>query len=337
MSNSSFSQTQGFSAEPSFKSYEEIKKDKEEKMDDLAGEPVKLNEAHDTWISETVTLAVHHHQSERGELPAHFAFFLMGSAGRQEQAKFSDQDHGIVFEGTDDEHQDYFLGLGAEIREGMAIVGYPRCEGLVMASHKRWCHGVEGWKKQVDGWIEADEWGPFRHLLTFIDARTLLGKDELLEEVKEHVFEQAGRGDVLKRLSENTAYLHKGLNAFGQLLPEEKGQYAGSMHIKDVGFFPYVHALRLLAIYEGIHASSTIERIRQVSEKHSYVKGKDVHFKNLLELRASFSGKQNVYEDVHYVPVQQLSKNQKAELKSALKEGKHLFQHTKKIMESGDF
>ncbi|RSL30656.1 hypothetical protein D7Z54_25190 [Salibacterium salarium] len=262
---------------------------------------------------------------------------MMGSAGRQEQGIFSDQDHGIVFEGDDADYQEYFLTLGAEIREGMAIVGYPRCEGKVMASHSRWCHGKSGWEDQIDGWIHEDTWETLRHLLTFIDARALVGKRELLADVKNYVFSHIeSNANLLKRLSENISYIHQGINAFGQLLPDEKGPYAGSIHMKDVGFFPYVHASRLLAIKEGLHDTSTIRRIRHVADKYAFVKNKAEHFQYLLELRTDFSNKQQTYEDVHYIPVAQLTKKQKQRLKSAIKEGKTLFQQTKKLVESGE-
>ncbi|WP_125563590.1 DUF294 nucleotidyltransferase-like domain-containing protein, partial [Salibacterium salarium] len=280
---------------------------------------------------------VKHVQSERGTAPAHFVFFLMGSAGRQEQGIYSDQDHGIVFDGDDTTHQEYFLTLGAEIREGMAVVGYPRCEGKVMASHPRWCHGKTDWKHQIDQWVQEDTWGTLRHLLTFIDARALAGQEELLVDVKNYVFSHIEKNsDLLKRLSENISYLHQGVNAFGQLLPDEKGAFAGSIHIKDVGFFPYVHAMRLLAIKEGLHDSSTLRRIQKTADKYAFVENKEEHFQHLLQLRSDFSKKQQTYEDVHYIPVHELTKRQKQMLKSAVKEGKTLFQRTKKLIESGE-
>ncbi|MFB4163602.1 DUF294 nucleotidyltransferase-like domain-containing protein [Alteribacillus sp. JSM 102045] len=337
MTSSASYKEEEFLLPPSFDRYEDIKSAREKESVKVAGDPVRLNEAHDHWVLETLSLAVHRVKSERGPVPAHFAFFVMGSSGRKEQALWSDQDHGIVFDGKDASFQDYFLFLGEELREGMAVVGYPRCEGKVMASHPRWCHGLNEWKKQVDVWIENDRWESYRHLLTFIDARMLAGKKQLLADIKEHIFFKVSESSrILERLAENTSYLHQGTNAFGKLLPEEKGPYAGSLHIKDVGFFPYVHAMRLLAIKEGIHTSSTLERMNKTAEKYPFVRGKIEYFHALLDLRASFWKSHQTYEDVHYVPVHQLTKEQKKTLKTAVKEGKHLFQQTKKSVESGE-
>ncbi len=322
---------------PSFDSYQAIKKARENETNQVAEDPEQLNEAHDRWVLETTALAVHRLESERGQVPAHFTFFVMGSSGRKEQALWSDQDHGIIFNGKDESYQDYFLSLGEEIREGMAIVGYPRCEGKVMASHPRWCHGINEWRQQVDEWLEKDKWETFRHLLTFIDSRVLIGEEKLLADIKEHVFLKVSSDPrLLERLAENTSYLHQGTNAFGKLLPEEKGPYTGSLHIKDVGFFPYVHAMRLLAIKEGLHDTSTLQRMEKTVDKYSFVNGKIEYFKALLDLRASFWKYHQTYEDVHYVPVDRLTKDQKKTLKAAVKEGKHLFQQTRKLVESGE-
>ncbi|MFZ4454061.1 DUF294 nucleotidyltransferase-like domain-containing protein [Salibacterium aidingense] len=337
MVSSSFHQEEDYLPPPSFQSYEEIKRARDKETREIAKHSWQLNEAHDKWVLETTALAVKHVKSERGTAPAHFVFFLMGSAGRKEQGVFSDQDHGIVFEGKDDIYQEYFLALGAEIREGMAIVGYPRCEGKVMASHPRWCHGKENWKAQIDQWVKEDKWAALRHLLTFIDARPLIGKGKLLKEVKDYVFYLVEEEPyLLTRLSQNISYLHQGVNAFGKLLPDEKGPYAGSLHIKDVGFFPFVHAMRLLAIKEGVHETSTLDRIQKIAEIYPFAEGKENSFKELLKLRADFAEKQNSYNDVHYIPIDELTKTQKQRLKSALKEGKHLFQQTKKLVESGE-
>ncbi|SFP89320.1 DUF294 nucleotidyltransferase-like domain-containing protein [Salibacterium halotolerans] len=323
---------------PSFQSYDAIKRARDEETKTYAEDSWKLNEAHDRWVLETTALAVKQVENERGRAPAHFAFFLMGSAGRKEQGVFSDQDHGIVFEGGEEEDgRDYFLALGAEIREGMAAVGYPRCEGKVMASHPRWCHSREGWKQQIEEWVETDTWSTFRHLLTFIDARPLFGRAGLLTDVKNHVFRLVEeQPKLLRRLSQNISYLHQGVNAFGQLLPDEKGPYAGSIHLKDVGFFPYVHAMRLLAIKEGILKTPTLERMRRTAEIYPFAADKERHFNNLLKLRSAFAAQQHTYEDVHYIPVDALNREQKQELKAAVKEGKSLFQHTKKLAESGE-
>ncbi|MGY4688256.1 DUF294 nucleotidyltransferase-like domain-containing protein [Salibacterium sp. K-3] len=323
---------------PSFQSYEEIKKARDEETKRYAHDSWQLNEAHDRWVLETTALAVDRVQNERGIPPAHFVFFVMGSAGRKEQGIFSDQDHGIVFEdGREAASQDYFLALGAELREGMAVVGYPRCEGKVMASQPRWCRSREAWKTQIEQWVEADKWETLRHLLTFIDARPLVGKTELLEDVKQHVFHLvAEQPKLLTRLSQNISYLRQGVNAFGQLLPDEKGPYAGSIHIKDIGFFPYVHAMRLLSIKEGILETPTLERMQKTADAYPFAADREKHFKNLLEIRSAFADKQQSYEDVHYIPIDALTKDQKQKLKAAVKEGKTLFQHTKKLAESGE-
>ncbi|SDH90038.1 CBS domain-containing protein [Alteribacillus persepolensis] len=322
---------------PSYQTYDEIRWNREREYKQAADNIKRLNDAHDRWMTETISLAVEKVEREQGRVPAPFTFVVMGSAGRREQAIWSDQDHGLIFMGSNMMYKEYFLRLGEEIREGMAAVGYPRCEGKVMASHPRWCHSAGEWKEQIDDWIQKDEWATLRHLLTFIDARALLGERMLLNRVKSYVFQQiAGNPCLLGRLAENTSRLQQATNAFGKLLTEEKGPYTGFLHIKDVGLFPYIHAMRLLAMKEGIHETSTLERMKQTAAQYPFVHAKIQPFYTLLNLRASFWEHHRTYEDVHYIPVRTLSKDRKKRIKTALQQGKQLFQQTKKVIESGE-
>lgn len=332
-----YSEEESFLPQPSFTTYEQIKQKREKETKEVTGNHELLNKAHDVWVAETVLLAIEKVKSERGKAPAHFAFFVMGSGGRLEQSTFSDQDHGIVFQGEDKRCQEYFLKLGEEIREGLAEVGYPRCDGNVMASNPRWCHGVIEWKKQLDAWIQANEWETLRYLITFSDARTIAGKESLLSEVKEHLLERVKQeSELRKRIGENTSVLHKGIGIFGQVLTEEKGPYTGFFNVKEAALFPYVHAARMLALKEGMEEPSTLRRLALLKEKYPFLQGKEKSFSQLLELRASFSEKHHHYDDVHYIPVRSLPKGQKQQLKLWIKEGKEMLTEAKSNMEAGE-
>ncbi|GAF21447.1 signal-transduction protein containing cAMP-binding and CBS domains [Bacillus sp. JCM 19047] len=85
--------------------------------------------------NDAVQVALDKTIKELGEIPAPFAFFFMGSAGREEQLYQTDQDHGIIYDG-EEACQRYFLFLGEEIVKALEDKGYERCTGGVMASNK---------------------------------------------------------------------------------------------------------------------------------------------------------------------------------------------------------
>lgn len=135
-------------------------------MMDLNGINDKL-EQHEQKRLDAVNQAVKQTIAELGDIPAPFAFFLMGSAGRKEQLHATDQDHGLICHCSDDQLP-YFRKLGQQIVIRMEQAGYERCSGGVMASEVRWCKTNKQWKAQLSDWLNQDTFEHIRHLLTFL-------------------------------------------------------------------------------------------------------------------------------------------------------------------------
>ncbi|TGB01958.1 DUF294 nucleotidyltransferase-like domain-containing protein [Halobacillus salinus] len=313
-----------------FTTYEEIRAWREDTIRSVAEDPLQLNAFHDQLIYQTVQLAKGKVEREQGEVPAPFAFFLMGSAGRYEQSFWSDQDHGLLFEG---DHQAYFLKMGEEISDGLAVVGYAYCEGNVMASNPLWCQSVDSFSNQVERWLMEPEWSSLRNFSIFFDSRVLVGEKQFLVHVKEKVFSYLNENTGLyARLVDNVQMIKKGVGIFGQLLPEQKGEHEGDINIKQTAYFPYVNALRMLALLRGVDDSSTLSRMAAMKERYPTVGSFEKDFLGLLELRLRYQVQSDSYEGVHLLPVKQLSKGDKQQLKEAIKQGHKLFSTMKSIM-----
>ncbi|MBM7571220.1 DUF294 nucleotidyltransferase-like domain-containing protein [Aquibacillus albus] len=314
-------------------SYKELKIRRSEQIRNVATDHQKLNEFHDDVMKRTFQLAIKKVQSEWGDPPAPFAFFLMGSAGRFEQSIWSDQDHGIIYEG-DKECEPYFLTLGEEVKNGLFEVGYELCDGNVMASNPMWCLSLKDWKKQVSDWLGEESWQSLRHFLTFFDSRVLSGKKLLLDCVKKSalsILDQEPR--LYMRLIDNVDFIKKGIGVFGQLLPETYGEKSGSIPLKQTAFFPYVNSLRLLALKEKIYEPSTLSRFKKLSTPYDSIKQFEHDFSNLLSVRLHLRKNARDYHEVHLIPIQELTREEKQELKVIIKRGNKLFSETKKIIE----
>ncbi|MDC3411948.1 DUF294 nucleotidyltransferase-like domain-containing protein [Terrihalobacillus insolitus] len=315
-------------------SYAEIRKWREQKITNVSTNHEALNTFHDELIKQSVKLAMKNVQSEWGDPPAPFAFFLMGSAGRFEQSVWSDQDHGIVFEGGDT-LKPYFLKLGEEIVDGLVQVGYELCDGKVMSSYPLWCQSVTKWKEQITTWLHQDRWDSLRHFSTFFDSRVLIGESSLLKEMKQesfYVLEENPR--LFTRLAENVGFIKKGIGFFGQLLPEQHGEYSGGIHLKQTVFFPYVNSLRLLALHERIYVPSTLSRFKGLPDKYQNIKSYEKNFIELLDFRLHLKKDAHNYQEVHHIAKKALSKEERQELKWMMKKGYKLFSETKKIIEN---
>lgn len=296
-----------------------------------------LQKSHEQLIKKAIALALKKIESEWGQPPAHFAFFLMGSGGRREQSFWSDQDHGLVFKSDNEEDEIYFLHLGEEIVCALDQVGYKRCDGLVMASHSKWCRSFKKWEHQLKSWLKEDKWETLRYTLTFVDSTTIYGDQQMLEHLKQTLFQTVEEQPyLLGRLTENTGRLKKGIGLFNQLLVETKGRHKGKFDFKQIVLFPYVNALRLLAIEQHIIYSSTLKRFQLLPEKYEEVKRLQHNFEHILEQRLRWHQETKTYDDIHHLQLNQLSWDERKLLKKWVKEGHRLYQNVERNLIKGE-
>ncbi len=299
--------------------------------DDLS--PNELNVLHDNIIRHTITIAFNKTTQKLGSPPSSFCFFVMGSAGRKEQGIWSDQDHGIIYEHTHPEAQEYFLALGKEIAEGLMHAGYSLCEGKVMASNPFWCRSYDQWIQQVNNWLDDASWESIRHLLTFMDSRAFLGEERFILELKQYSYQLIEKKYLITRILDNTMHIKKSIGVFGQLLLETHGPYSGCLNIKESAIYPYVNAGRLLAIHEKLNATSTIERLQGVRDSilPNEVREKYADQFAKLQMYRLVYGIHTDYESGHFLNINKLSKSEKKNVKEIIKNGIQLTEYVKKL------
>jgi CBS domain-containing protein len=294
-----------------------------------------LNHFHDDLINQTLELAMKQTIERYGPPPCLFSFFVMGSAGRFEQAVWSDQDHGIIYQEQNDEAKSYFLALGKAISNGLYLAGYDYCDGGVMASNPFWCKSVLEWQNQLANWLHTSSWESIRHLLIFMDGRSVYGESQFIDKLKSFVYQSIDQANLLRKIFSNTMYVRKSIGVFGQILTETHGRHTGAVNLKEIAFFPYVNAIRLLAIKGRISKTSTLSRLDAIpndwlpSEEKQMIQR---HFLQLLKYRLSLVEHPN-YEFGHYLLIKLLTKEQKNELKEILKHGATLYRFVRHLVE----
>jgi CBS domain-containing protein len=318
--------------------YLEIRRFRDDQIIWVSRNHFQLNQLHDEIITSVITLSIQQIAERYGPVPCPFTFFMMGSAGRFEQSLWSDQDHGIIYQKQGTEINEYFLALGKEISQGLQLTGYVYCEGGVMASNPLWCKSVSDWRQQLAKWLLDSSWELIRQLLIFIDGRSLYGDASFLESLKMEVYQTIHKENLLKKLLSNTLYLKKGIGIVGQILVETHGHHSGSLNIKEKALFPYVNAIRLLAIKENILETSTLSRLDMLPEfvlpsikRKLYTQ----QFLKLLNIRLSLAKPDN-YENSHYISIAALSKKQKEEVKEILKNGAALYRYVRNLIDKED-
>ncbi len=319
--------------------YADILQEKEEMMDQHLHSTQRLNAFHDEIMTQVFSRAFKLHEQVYGPPPCPYSLFLLGSAGRFEQGTISDQDHGIVFQLDTEEASTYFLQLGQTFADGLNEAGYPYCEGNVMSSNPIWCRSAAEWKNQISSWIEEETLGTMRSLHMIYDARIFHGEKEAVSTLKKQV-SIALKKDAhkLKRFFENIQYMKKSVGLFGQIFTEQNGQHAGSLNLKQSAFLPYVNAIRVLAVSEGIELSSTLNRmkaLKQVPAHAGRIPEYEEAFRTLLDFRLRALKNAPDYDSSHYINIELLGPIRKRELRHILKTAESLHHYVQRWTTKG--
>lgn len=276
---------------------------------------------------------------------ATYDFFLVGSGGRQEQTLASDQDHGIVYELTEEqcteETQAYFLELGARITSELTKLGFPPCEGEVLCNHAKWCRSELAWSQEIEKWLDSAQWEDIRYLLILSDLRPIYGTGTLTVRLRNHILSQLRQRDHLaSRLLENTLRHKILLGVFGQFLKEPYGEHAGEIDIKYGAYIPMVNGIRCLSLLVGITETSTVARIKAL-EKQGVLSPSQakswgdafVFFVGLRERCEIEKSSDGLYSSQGMFDPNQLSKDEVQQLKRFLKIGKTLQRFVQQFVE----
>ena len=316
--------------------FESIKRWKDEQMNHFLHDTIALNHFHDQVMIKVFEVAKRNIDLQ--DPPCRYAWFITGSGGRLEQGVISDQDHGIVYEISNEQNDHYFKQLGKELADGLHVVGYPYCQGKIMSSNPVWCKSLTDWEQQLEYWMQDEGWEFIRQLQIFIDARVLHGEQQLIHQLKTFFFHYVQlHPKLLKRFMLNVQHIKNGIGLLGQILVERYGIYEGCIDLKYAAFLPYVNAVRLLSIKEGIFETSTLsrmEKLKQLDDYSTMLRHSEENFINLLKYRLSLSKAEN-YTDTHYLKVEQLSKNERKELKQILKDGKQFHEQVLAYIKKG--
>jgi CBS domain-containing protein len=192
-------------------------------------------------------------EEELGLPPSAYAWMVLGSEGRMEQALITDQDNALAWEEDSPAARTYFPRLAERAVEGLLAASFPPCAGGFMAT--RWHRPLAEWRRLFAGWVATPEPQALVEVSNFFDFRPVHGALALAP--LEAALERAGReGIFLAHLARTALRFRPPIGAFHQVRREP-----GGMNLKADGILPIVGLARLYALAAGSRARPTIERL----------------------------------------------------------------------------
>lgn len=209
-----------------------------------------------------------------GPPPLNYCWVVFGSEGRKEQTFKTDQDNAIIYDDPEDEAKaemarTYFKNFGLYMRDALIKSGFPSCPADYMASNPKWCQPLKVWKEYFSRWIDRPTPEAILFSLIFFDFRPIHGNLTLAEKLRAFLKHRIKDQNIF--LATMAGVITKNrppLGFFGSFVVEKKGEHKNELNIKHNGIGIIVDAVRLFALEKGVTVTSTIERLRELKDRH---------------------------------------------------------------------
>ena len=200
-----------------------------------------------------------------------YSVLVMGSGGRMESFLHPDQDNGIIYEESKTEDPKkvdlYFEELAKEFTKSLDTAGIPFCKGDLMASNSMWRKSLPEWKEQVQSWITNFNEQNLIYIDMLYDFRSVYGKPELAEDLRNFIFDKLINNKILKFLFKNEESRRAGLTFFGGFkLEKNDKENKGLLNLKGAGTLPLIESVRIYSIKNRINKNTTVARIEELNK-----------------------------------------------------------------------
>ncbi|MEJ2524766.1 MAG: DUF294 nucleotidyltransferase-like domain-containing protein [Desulfuromonadales bacterium] len=220
-------------------------------------------------------------------------FLVMGSGGRREMLLHPDQDNGFIFEDFPDERQAevdaFFIPFAEKLNASLDQVGYPLCQGGVMARNPEWRGRLVDWQERLNEWLLDPEPTHVRYSSIFFDFFPLIGDLELAHDLREMVAAgiETHQGFLYHMMTLDLRYKVP-LGLLGRFMVEKDGDNAGMLSVKYGGGVYIVDCVRMFALERGIQAISTMERLQHLVSQNVFAAETAEHSRAAFEALAFF-------------------------------------------------
>lgn len=277
-----------------------------------------------------------------------FCFLIMGSGGRREMLLQPDQDHGFIFEDFPErmlaEVDGFFGPFSENLARALAQVGYPLCEGGVMASNPAWRGRLQDWQEKISTWLLDPEPTHVRESSIFFDFHPLAGDVELAHDLREMIGEaiQTHQGFLYHMMALDLRYKVP-LGLLNRFVVEKEGPHQGQLSVKYGGSMYIVDCVRMFALERNLQEVSTLKRLHALVERHVFAAETAEHIRAAFEalvfirLRHEVQQLEKGQGPSHFIDPFSLSKPEQDLLKEAFQAVARLQDATKRHFSRSPF
>ena len=261
--------------------------------------------------------------------PLPFALISMGSDGREEQTLITDQDYLIVHgDGGSDEADRYFEELSRILVERLSEIGFKKCTGGIMPCNEKWRGSLSQWQRRLLAIVryEVEDYGKnVMDLIVISDARFVAGDRELADELVLRI--RALEQDYFQALwgmAKAATEMKLALGFLKRFWTEGCGEHKGEFNLKLLAWAPLVMNVRILAINQGIPATSTVKRIAYLEREGSFspetARGLIEAYRILTKHRILLQIKviKGIQDDAYYLNPYSLPREERERMRHAL-------------------
>ena len=268
-------------------------------------------------------------------------FLIMGSAGRREMLLQPDQDNGFIFEDFPDLQQAevdaFFVPFSEKLNMALDRVGYPLCDGDVMARNSEWRGRLVDWQERINSWLLDPEPTHVRNSSIFFDFLPLMGDVELAHDLREMVVRgiETHQGFLYHMMTLDLRYKVP-LGLLGRFSVEKDGHNAGMLSVKYGGCVYIVDCVRMFALERGIQEISTMDRLKALVAQNVFAIETAEHIRAAFEalvflrLRHEISMIESGHPPSHFLDPYALSKTEQDLLKESFQAVSKLQDATKR-------
>lgn len=273
--------------------------------------------------------------------PIRFCLIIMGSGGRKEMLLNPDQDNGLLYEDFPDSELErveaFFKPFSERLVQAFERIGYPLCNGKVMANNPYWRGRLKDWKERITRWITVPEPKRVMYSTIFLDFMPLAGDATLCRDLRSILHEALRRHPIFFfYLLENDLNLKSPLGMLGRFVVEKSGEHKGLISLKQAGSVFIVDCVRMFLLEKGVDATTTVERLDELVRLGVFNHETAEHLKaafeafTFLRLRHEIALIEQGKTPSHYINPYALSKNEQDILREALRAAAKLQDSTKR-------